>query len=109
MKKFIIIFLCLSGLYLTVPAFGEETNHVQNGATITNATQKYSDAELQAAAQQVWHKLIVFGVLALVGGAVVSGFACYGAYRKFGVKGVVVVCAIVAFGVIVLGGLLLLF
>ncbi len=53
--------------------------------------------------------VIAFGVVALLGFLVVAGFALYGAYRKFGVPGAVVVGAIIAFGVFALGWLLLLF
>jgi hypothetical protein len=48
-------------------------------------------------------------VLAIVGAVVVAGFALYGAYRKFGVPGALVVGVIIAFGVVALGGLLLTF
>ena len=114
MQKFILILLSVAGLCFAVPAFAQdtnrvETNQVSSGVTSTNIVGQPSDAELQAAARQVWHKLIVVGTLALVGAVVVAGFALYGAYRKFGVTGVVVVGIIIAFGVVALGGLLLTF
>jgi hypothetical protein len=114
MQKLMLIVLSLAGLLLAAPSFGADTNQVatnqvSGGFTGTNAVPRTSDAELQAAAQQVWHKLVVFGVLALLGAVVVAGFALYGAYRKFGVPGVLVLGAIIAFGVFALGGLLLIF
>jgi hypothetical protein len=114
MQKFILILLSLAGLCFALQTFAQdtnrvETNQVSSGVTGTNAVQRPSDAELQAAARQVWHKLIVFGILALVGALVVAAFALYGAYRKFGVTGAVVVGIIIAFGVFALGGLLLIF
>jgi hypothetical protein len=114
MQKFILILLSLAGLCFAVQTFARdtnraETNQVSGGVTSTNAAPQPSDAELQVAARQVWHKLIVFGILALVGAVVVAGFALYGAYRKFGVAGAVVVGIIIAFGVFALGGLLLIF
>jgi hypothetical protein len=113
-QKFMLLVVGLAGLFFAVPTFAADTNQVTtnrvlNSVTDTNAMQRPSDAELQAAAQQVWHKLIVFGVLALVAAVVIAGFALYGAYRRFGMPGVLVVSAIIAFGVFVLGGLLLVF
>jgi hypothetical protein len=107
MQKLMFILLTLAGLFFAAPTSAADTNQVapnqvSSSVTGTNAMQRPSDAELQAAAQQVWHKLIVFGVLALVGAVVVAGFALYGAYRKFGVPGVLVVGAIIAFGVFAL-------
>jgi hypothetical protein len=114
MQKLILILLSAIGLCLAVPTFAQDTNRigtnqVPSGVTSTNTVGQPSDAELQAVARQVWHKLIVVGILALVGAVVVAGFALYGAYRKFGVTGVVVVGIIIAFGVFALGGLLLTF
>ncbi len=109
MPRLILILLCLAGFYQGIPSFAATTNQVPDSVTTTNAAPNYSNAELQAAAKEVWHKLILFATLALLGGVIVTGFAIYGAYRKFGLIGVVVVCTIVAFGVIALGGLLLIF
>jgi hypothetical protein len=54
-------------------------------------------------------RLVLFGLLAAFGGLVVVGFALYGAYRKFGVRGLVIVAIIVSFGIIALGRFLLSF
>src|SRR6478736_1317960 len=114
MQRFVLIIFAWAALFLTGESYAAETNQVatnqvQSGATSTNAVRSPSDPELQAAARQVMQKIIIFGILALVGAVVVAGFAMYGAYRKFGVPGLVVVGIIVAFGVVALGGLLLLF
>jgi hypothetical protein len=114
MQKLMLIVLTFAGLLFAAPSFAADTNQVATNqvsgtVTGTNAIQRPSDAELQAAAQQVWHKLIILGVLALVGAVVVAGFALYGAYRKFGVAGALIVTAIIAFGVFALGGWLLTF
>ena len=112
MQKFILTILCLAGLYLAVPAYGADTNQVatnqvQSSVTSTNAGQKYSDAELQDAAQHIWHKLILFGLLTVVGGLVVAGFAFYGAYKAFGVKGVIGIGIIIVLCFFVVGSMLI--
>jgi len=114
MQKFILLLFIMVGLFLGIPTFAQDTNRADtnrapSSVTSTNIVRQPSDPELQAAAQRVWHKLIVVGILALVGAVVVAGFALYGAYRKFGVTGVVVVGIIIAFGVLALSGLLLTF
>ena len=114
MEKLTFIFLSCVGLLLAAPGFAAETNQVATNQAPskvagTNSMPRPSDAELQATAQQVWHKVIIFGVLAFVGVVVVASFALYGAYRKFGVRGLLVVGAIIAFGIFVLGTLLLIF
>lgn len=110
MRTFFFISLALVALFYTGLTYAAETNLVTSGGTTsTNTVQSLSDSELQAAAQQVMRKIIVFGVLALTGGVVVAGFALYRAYRKFGVRGLIVVGVIIAFGVVALGSLLLLF
>jgi hypothetical protein len=114
MQKFILILFSFAGLCFATQSFAADTNHVatnQMSSSVagTNTAQRPSDAELQAAAQQVWHKLIIFGVLALAGAVVVAGFALYGAYRKYGVRGAVVVGGVIAFGAVALGALLLIF
>ncbi len=111
MQKFTLIFLGFVLLYLAVPSFAADTNQVTtnqvNGATSTNSAARPSDAELQAAARGVMLKIVVFGIVALIGAVAVAGFALYGAYRKFGVVGAVVVGAILAFGIFVILGFLL--
>jgi hypothetical protein len=112
MQKFILFVLCVAGLYLAVLAYGADTNQaatnqVQNSVTSTNAAQKYSDAELHFAAQEISHKLILYGLLALIGGLVVAGFAFYGAYKAFGVKGVIGVGIIIVIGFFVVGSILI--
>jgi len=114
MQKFLLILFSLAGLCFANQTFAEDTNQVvtnqmTGSVASTNAVPRPPDAELQAAARDVMHKIVVFGIVALVGGLVVAGFALYGAYRKFGVPGVIVVSIILAFGVFVLGGFLLLF
>lgn len=118
MHRFILILLGILGLCFTVPSLAQDTNHIgtnqisstnTNAITGTNTVQQPSQEELQAAAQQVWHKLVVIGILALAGAAVVAGFALYGAYRLFGVTGVVITGAIIVCGVFALGALLLIF
>jgi hypothetical protein len=123
MYRFILILLGVSGFCFTVPSFAQETNRVETNqvsstntntnttttSTNTNVAQRPSEAELQAAAQQVWHTIVVIGILALVGATVVAGFALYGAYRMFGVTGVVVTGVIITFGVFALGALLFIF
>ena len=114
MQKLFLIFLSLVGLCFAIQTFAEDTNQVVTNQTpssvaSTNAVARPSDAELQAAAREVMHKIIVFGIVALVGALVVAGFALYGAYRKFGITGVVVVSVILVFGFFVFCGFLLLF
>ena len=109
MQKFFFTSLAVAALIIAGLCCAAETNQVASDATITNTVQSPSDAELQAAAKQVMQKVMVFGVLALLGAVVVAGFALYGAYRKFGLKGLLVVGVIIAFGVVALGSLLLLF
>ena len=112
MQKLVVVLLSVAGLCLAFRASATETNlvetnQVSSGIAGTNAAQRPSDPELQAAAQEVWHKIILFGVLGLVGGIVVTGFAVYGAYRKFGIPGAIIVGIVVVFGVVALGGFLL--
>jgi len=112
MQKLIIVILTLAELCFATPIYAGDTNQaatnqVQSSVTSTNSGQKYSDAELQAAAQQIWHKLILYGLLALIGGLVVAGFAFYGAYKAFGVKGVIGVGIIIVIGFFVVGSILI--
>jgi hypothetical protein len=109
MQKLTLILFFLLGFCGPSAAYCANTNQPPSSLAGTNTVPSYSDAEMQQAAQQVWRKLIVFGVLALAGGVVVAGFAFYGAYRKFGVPGMIVVGVIVALGVLALSSLLLLF
>ena len=100
MQKFVLIILAAIVLFLAGQSHAAETNQVttnqvQSAATSTNAVRSPSDPELQAAARQVMQKIVIFGILALGGAVVVAGFAMYGAYRKFGVPGLVVVGIIV--------------
>jgi len=108
MHKPLPFFLLLITLLLPALCFAAETNQAA-GSTGTNTVLNPADPELQAAAKDVMRKIVVFGVFALIGAVVVAGFALYGAYRKFGVRGVIVVGVIIAFGVVALGSLLLLF
>ena len=113
MNKAILIFLSLAALCCAAPTWSaspEGTNRIaDSGAVSTNQVQP-SDAELQTTARKVWHRLILFGLLAFLGSLVVAGFALYGAYHAFGMRGVVGVGIIVAFGIVVLcAALLLLF
>jgi hypothetical protein len=113
MRTFLLVLLFAIEMWFAVPALAENanliaTNQAPGAVARTNETTRPSDAELQTAAREVWHKIIVFAVAGLVGAVVVAGFACYGAYRKFGGTGVVIVGVIIALGVIALGGLLLL-
>lgn len=90
------------------------TNQLQNPSTNQPATnqpvlQSPNDPELQQAAQQVFRKIIIFGVIALIGALAVIAFALYGAYRKFGIPGVAVVIVIVTIGLFLFGNLLLAF
>ena len=111
MQKFILILLSFVLLYFAVPSFAADTNQVAtnqvSSTTSTNLAARPSDAELQAAAKSVLNKIIVFGIVALIGAVVVAGFALYGAYRKFDVMGAVVVGVILAFGAFVILGFLL--
>ena len=113
MNKAILIFLSLAALCCTAPTGSgspEGTNRVADSGAASNNQVQPSDAELQAKAREVWHRLIVFGLLAFLGALVVAGFALYGAYHAFGIRGVVGVGIIVAFGIVVLcAALLLLF
>lgn len=114
MQKFIVILFILAGLSSVVPAFAGDTNQVATNqiagsVTTTNLAPLPSDAELQTAARAVMHKIIVFGVVGLLGAIVVAAFALYGAYRKFGVVGAIVVSIILAFGAFVFCGFLLMF
>jgi hypothetical protein len=105
MQKLLPISFILIGLFFSLPCPAAETNTTAT----TNTVQSPSDAELQAAAKDVMRRIVIFGVFAFVGAVVVGGFALYGAYRKFGVPGLIVVGVIIAFGVVALGSLLLLF
>jgi hypothetical protein len=114
MRNLLVITLALIALLCPapIPSFAAEaaTNHIaERSDTNTNQVPSASDPALQARAREVWHKIIVFGVIAFLGAVVVAAFALYGAYRKFGMRGVFVVAVILAFGIFVLGGLLLLF
>src|ERR1043165_590005 len=114
MQKLILIFFSGICLCFVGQTFGSDSNQITTNQTSsavvsTNATQRPSDAELQAAGQQVLHRVIVAGALAFVGAVAVAGFALYGAYRKFGIPGAIVVGVILAFGVVALGGFLLSF
>jgi hypothetical protein len=112
MQKFILILSILAGLCFVIPASVADTNQVATNqiaisATSTNQASRHSDAELQTAARDVMHKIIIFGIVVLVGVVVVAGFALYGAYRKFGVVGAIIVGVILAFGALVFCGFLL--
>jgi hypothetical protein len=106
MQKLILVILTLAGLFFTVPAFASDTNQVQSSIIATNTMQKPSDAELQAEAHDIWLKLVLYAVLALLGGLVVSGFAFYGAYKAFGVKGVIGVGVCILFLFFMIGSIL---
>jgi hypothetical protein len=106
MQKLILVILTLAGLCFTVPAFADDTNQVQGTFTVTNAAQKPSDAELQAAAHDTLLELVLYAVFAFVGGLVVAGFAFYGAYKAFGVKGVIGVGIIILFLFFMIGSIL---
>jgi hypothetical protein len=108
MHKTLLVTFILITLLLPALCSAADTNQVAAG-TNTNTVLNPSDPELQAAAKDVMRKVVVFGVFALIGAVLVAGFALYGAYRKFGVRGLIVVGIIIAFGVVVLGSLLLLF
>lgn len=86
----------------------EQPNQVQNGITATNAVQKPSNTKLQAATHDIWPKLVLYAVLAFFGGLVVTGFAFYGAYQVFGVKGVIGVGIVVLFLFVAVGSFLIL-
>ena len=58
MQKLMLIVLGLAGLFLVAPVLATDsnqiaTNQVPSGIANTNAIQRPSDAELQAAAQHV--------------------------------------------------------
>ena len=105
MKMFLLISLILLGSFLSVPCAAAETN----SPVTTNAVPSLSDEELQAAARDVMNRIVIFGVIAILGALVVAGFALYGAYRKFGARGVILVAVLLAFGFVALGSLLTLF
>jgi type IV secretory pathway VirB2 component (pilin) len=109
MQKLLQTALVFVGLSFVGLCCAAETNQVGSGNTSTNTAQSPSDPELQAAAKQVMQKVLLVGVVAFLGAVVVAGFALYGAYRKFGVRGLFVVGVIIAFGIVALGSLLLLF
>jgi hypothetical protein len=107
MQKLTFIILCLAAIYFSAPLYGADTNQAQTVATSTNGVPGYTDAELQSAAQQVWHKLIFYGILLLVGGISIAGFAVYGAYRAFGFKGVIGIGIIILFCFYAIGSMLI--
>jgi small neutral amino acid transporter SnatA (MarC family) len=107
MYKFLIILLLATGLHLTLNAAETNslaTNSVSTNSAFTNSLP--SEAELQTAAHGVLLKLAIFAIFALVGGLVVSGFAVYGAYRAFGVKGVIIIGIIAVLLLFLIGSIL---
>jgi hypothetical protein len=111
-QKIVPSILLLIFLAVTVHAANTNTNTPappvpQGVATNTNSIPLYSDAQLQAAAQHVWRTLILVGSLMTLGGMAVAGFAFYGAYKAFGVKGVVGVGIVIVIIIFALGGWLL--
>jgi len=99
--------LLVAGLTLPPPVCAQGTNLVPVGLAATNAALNPSNAELQAAAHDVLLKLVVLAVLILLGGLVISGFAVYGAYRAFGLKGVIGVGLVILFMFIMIGSILI--
>jgi hypothetical protein len=106
MHKFILMILAVAGLYLSVPMLAVDSNQAQSSVAATNAVQKPSDADLRAAAHGIWLKLVLYAVLAFLGGLVVAGFAIYGAYKSLGVKGVIGVGIVVLFLFFAIGSIL---
>lgn len=112
MKRHILICLAVVAQFLTGLCFTAETHRTHQDASqaaVTNTSQSPSEPQLEAAAHQVMRNLVVFGVFALIGAVVVAGFAMYGAHRKFGVRGLIFVGVIIAFELVVMVRMLLLF
>lgn len=105
MQKLVLISFILARLFLCIPSLAAETNN----PAFTNVAQNPSDAELQKAAKDVMGRILIFGIVSFVGAVVVSGFALYGAYRKFGTRGAIFVAVLIGFGIIALGSLLTIF
>jgi hypothetical protein len=84
-------------------------NAIGSSSTNQGPTPAVSDAELQAQAKQVLWMVLGFWIVALVGALVVAGFAVYGAYKKFGARGVAVVVVILILAVWMFGNFLLSF
>src|SRR5690349_24402135 len=86
MRNLLLIILGLFTLFCPAPisslAAEAATNHiVERGDTNTNQALAPSDPALQARAREVWHKIIVLGVIVFIGAVGLAGFALYGAYR----------------------------
>ena len=99
--------------YLRNLVFAAETNGVVTNAvgniSMNQNPAAVTDPEQQAQAKNVLWMVLAFWIVALVGALVVAGFALYGAYKKFGGRGVAVVVAILILGIWMFGQFLLSF
>ena len=114
MQKLCLLLLAFVVLWGADVAMAVETNQVttntiNSGATNQLVPPNMSDPELQAQAKDVLWMIIGFWIVALVGALVVAGFALYGAYKKFGGRGVAVVVVILLVGLWMFGEFLLSF
>jgi uncharacterized membrane protein len=116
MQKFILILLGFFLLFHAVPTLAQATNQSSTNqattnqmasATNTNLAPQPSDPQLQAEAKDVMRKVMIFGAIVLLGAVVVACFALYGAYRKFGVVGVIIVAVILTIAAFLFLGFLL--
>jgi hypothetical protein len=103
MQKLILTLLVVTGLYLSISAFADNTNQFQSVST--NFTMS-SNAELQEEAHNVWLKLILYAALTFAGGLTIAVFAFYGAYKALGVKGVIGIAIIILFVFFMIGSIL---
>jgi hypothetical protein len=100
------LLLLVVGLSVTPPVCAQGTNLAPAGLAATNAALNPSNAELQGVAYDISIKLALLALLALLGGLVISGFAVYGAYRAFGLKGVICMGFVIILIFILIGSIL---
>jgi len=105
--------IALVAISIAFNSLAQETNPITTNALTTapastNASPHYTPEQMRAA-KQVWHTFLMFAALVLIGGTVGAGFALTAAYRKYGVRGVIVGAIVIGAGILVLGGFFLLF
>lgn len=114
MQKLCLMFVAMAFLFCGGFAAAAEVNQIVTYSESNTATNKIvppnaSDAEIQAHAKTVLYRVMIFGIVALVGALLLAGVAVYKAYKKFGVIGAVGVGLLLAIGVVMFCSFLLSF